>query len=165
MGRHCFFTEVKDGRLQEYLDYHDNIYPEVAAGLRAAGVTQLTIFNVPCTRQLVMYIETAGDLDFGRATGAWEQVQAGPALRAVGAAHGRGFPRGLDGLQGGALQRPGVERRSEAANLGAARGQCRNRRARQEAPANGIHISLGSMVRLLCPRRATLPHGLQPKKK
>ena len=69
MGRSCFFTEVKAGKLAQYRHYHDNIYPEVARGLRAAGVTQLTIFLVPGTRKLVMYIHTAGDVDLSRATG------------------------------------------------------------------------------------------------
>ena len=32
-------TEVKEGKIDEYLKYHDEIWPDVAAGLRAAGVT------------------------------------------------------------------------------------------------------------------------------
>eukprot|EP00746_Dinoflagellata_sp_MGD_P003027 gnl/MRDRNA2_/MRDRNA2_105902_c0_seq1.p2 gnl/MRDRNA2_/MRDRNA2_105902_c0~~gnl/MRDRNA2_/MRDRNA2_105902_c0_seq1.p2 ORF type:complete len:131 (+),score=23.98 gnl/MRDRNA2_/MRDRNA2_105902_c0_seq1:92-484(+) len=69
MGRHMFFTEVKEGKLDEYIKYHDYIYPEVAAGLRMAGMTSLRIFLVPGTRKLCMYIETAGNLDLGKATG------------------------------------------------------------------------------------------------
>ena len=66
MGRHCFFTEVKhvraclkmhwekillslqtvsiyrmQGKLAQYRHYHDNIFPEVARGLRAAGIIQV----------------------------------------------------------------------------------------------------------------------------
>ena len=40
------FSVVQEGKLDEYRSYHDNIWPEVAAGLRAAGITQLTIFMV-----------------------------------------------------------------------------------------------------------------------
>ena len=69
MGRHCFFTHVKEGKLAQYRHYHDNIFPEVVRGLRAAGVSQLTIFLVPGTRKLVMYIVTAGNIDLSRATG------------------------------------------------------------------------------------------------
>ena len=35
----AFTTEVKEGKIDEYLKYHDEIWPDVAAGLRAAGVT------------------------------------------------------------------------------------------------------------------------------
>ena len=35
----AFTTEVKEGKIDEYLKYHDDIWPDVAAGLRAAGVT------------------------------------------------------------------------------------------------------------------------------
>lgn len=71
---------VQEGKLDEYLNYHDNIWPEVVRGLRAAGityfkaeilsnncvvsgVTALNIFNVPGTRILCMYITTAGPID------------------------------------------------------------------------------------------------------
>eukprot|EP00939_MAST-03C_sp_MAST-3C-sp1_P002305 g2305.t1 len=67
--RHCFYTQVKPGKLKEYVHYHDHIWPEVVRGLRTAGVTQLTIFNVPETRKLVMYITTAGNIDLGKALG------------------------------------------------------------------------------------------------
>ena len=40
---------LQEGKLDEYRSYHDNIWPEVAAGLRAAGITQLTIFMVCAT--------------------------------------------------------------------------------------------------------------------
>ena len=58
--RHCFVTEVKtEAKLKEYRAYHDAIFPEVAAGLRAAGITQLTIFLVPGTRTIVMRVVEA----------------------------------------------------------------------------------------------------------
>ena len=66
--RHVFTTTVKPGKIEKYLEYHDNIWPEVAAGLRQAGVTQLHIYRVPNTDRLVLTIETAG-VDLGEATG------------------------------------------------------------------------------------------------
>eukprot|EP00041_Stephanoeca_diplocostata_P020561 m.462958 g.462958 ORF g.462958 m.462958 type:complete len:189 (+) comp21606_c0_seq2:62-628(+) len=68
-NRHCFVTNVLPGKMEEYRHYHDNIYPEVASGLRAAGITQLTIFQAPGSNTIVMYITTAGPIDLGAATG------------------------------------------------------------------------------------------------
>ena len=61
-------VQVKEGKLDEYRHYHDHIFPEVAAGLRAAGMTQLTIFQAPGTNTIVMYITTAGPIDLGKAS-------------------------------------------------------------------------------------------------
>ena len=47
----------------------NSILPQVAGGLRAAGIRQLTTFQQPGTARLVMYIETDGDIDLGKATG------------------------------------------------------------------------------------------------
>ena len=66
-SRYCFITEVKEGKLDEYRHCHDNVFPEVAAGLRAAGMTQLTIFQAPGTNTIVVYITTAGPIDLGKA--------------------------------------------------------------------------------------------------
>eukprot|EP00658_Telonema_sp_P-2_P010805 TRINITY_DN14097_c0_g1_i2.p2 TRINITY_DN14097_c0_g1~~TRINITY_DN14097_c0_g1_i2.p2 ORF type:complete len:176 (+),score=50.78 TRINITY_DN14097_c0_g1_i2:82-609(+) len=68
-SRYCFTTKVKPDKLDEHKNYHDNIWPEVAGGLRKAGIKQLTTFQVPGTNQLVMYIETDGRIDLGGATG------------------------------------------------------------------------------------------------
>ena len=82
MGRHCFTTTVKPGKLEEYIKMHDNIYPEVAAGLRACGVTQLTIFLQPGNpARLIMYIETAGDIDLALATGPGSRYRQEPRCR------------------------------------------------------------------------------------
>ena len=51
---------MKEDKLDLYKDHHDNIFPEVAAGLRKAGVKQLYIYRLPGTNQQVMYITTAG---------------------------------------------------------------------------------------------------------
>ena len=67
--RHCFITEVKEGKIDEYINFHDNIWPEVCAGLRAAGLVSLHIYRVPGSRTLVLNIETAGPIDLAKATG------------------------------------------------------------------------------------------------
>lgn len=79
--RKCLVTEVKEGKLEEYKNYHDNIWPEVAAGLRAAGIKQLIIFCVPGTRRLVMYIDLAGDIDFSTATGPGSRYRQNPKCK------------------------------------------------------------------------------------
>jgi L-rhamnose mutarotase len=66
--RHVFLGTVKDGRMDEYLHHHDNIWPEVAAGLRVAGVTHLHIWRLGDSNTLVMTIETNGT-DLEEATG------------------------------------------------------------------------------------------------
>lgn len=62
-----FLIQVKPDKLADYKRYHDAIFPEVsqrtgnakdlmqvAAGLRAAGLKQLTTFQLPGTNRLVM---------------------------------------------------------------------------------------------------------------
>ncbi len=67
-------TEVKPGRLEEYIKRHDKIYPEVTQGLRKAGVIDLHIFRVPSTAKLVMTIRTKPGLDLAKATGPGSKV-------------------------------------------------------------------------------------------
>ena len=81
MVRHCFTTTVRPEKMDDYKKYHDNIWPEVAGGLRKAGITQLTTFQVPGTNRLVMYIETAGDVDLDAATGVDSDYQKDPRAR------------------------------------------------------------------------------------
>jgi len=81
-SRHMFTTIIKDGKLDEYRKYHDEIWPEVAAGLRTCGVTQLTIFLVPDdSRRLIMYITTAGAIDLGKATGPGSKYREDPKCK------------------------------------------------------------------------------------
>mgnify|MGYP001981807115 FL=1 len=76
--RYAFTTTVKDGKMEEYLHYHDHIWPEVCRGLRAAGVTQLTIFRAPQTATLFLYVTTAGATDLGEATGPRSRYREDP---------------------------------------------------------------------------------------
>ena len=45
--QHCFVTTITDEKLPGYRHHHDNIWPEVAAGLRAAGIASLKIYSMP----------------------------------------------------------------------------------------------------------------------
>ena len=44
--QHCFVTTITDEKLPGYRHHHDNIWPEVAAGLRAAGIASLKIYSM-----------------------------------------------------------------------------------------------------------------------
>lgn len=45
MPRYLMKAQLKPGKEQAYIDEHDNIYPEVSHGLRAAGIVNLHIWN------------------------------------------------------------------------------------------------------------------------
>ena len=44
MGRHAFKMKLKPGNIAEYKKRHDEIWPELAEALRAAGVSDYSIF-------------------------------------------------------------------------------------------------------------------------
>lgn len=68
--RFCFVaTAASASKLQEYIHCHNNIWLEVSHGLKAAGIRSLTIHTVPNTLQLVMVVETEGNLTVEQATG------------------------------------------------------------------------------------------------
>jgi diketogulonate reductase-like aldo/keto reductase/L-rhamnose mutarotase len=81
MPRHTFITTLREGKAAGYRDYHDNIYPEVAAGLRTAGVKQLNIYQQPGTNVLVMTIDTCGSIDLSAATGPGSRYRQNPRCR------------------------------------------------------------------------------------
>lgn len=62
--RFALTTVVKKGMMESYKEKHDNIFPEVAAGLRISGVKDLIIFQEPGdSNRLFMFIVMQGDLD------------------------------------------------------------------------------------------------------
>ena len=68
--RKVFHTTCREGMAEEYIQRHNEIPPEVCAGLRTAGVASLSIHRLPGTSVLVLTIEMAGcNLDLERATG------------------------------------------------------------------------------------------------
>jgi len=81
MPRYCFSTVVKADKIEAYKEHHDNIWPEVAGGLRKAGITQLTTWQIPGTNRLVMYITTAGNVDLAAATGPDSEYRKDPVAK------------------------------------------------------------------------------------
>ena len=73
--------QAEPARRRRYVKYHDEIWPEVCRGLRAAGVNQLTIFRAPGTRTLFMYIVTAGATDMSEATGPGSRYREDPKCK------------------------------------------------------------------------------------
>lgn len=68
--RKVFYTTCREGMIEEYMQRHNEIPPEVCAGLRTAGVSFLSIHCLPGTNVLVLTIDKAGSkLDLERATG------------------------------------------------------------------------------------------------
>ncbi len=68
--RKVFYTTCREGMIEEYIKRHNEIPPEVCAGLRTAGVSFLSIHRLPGTNVLVLTIDKAGSsLDLEKATG------------------------------------------------------------------------------------------------
>jgi len=78
MRRWCFSTLVKQDKLASYKKHHDEIWAEVAGGLRRAGIQQLTTWQLPSTNRLVMYITTSGVPDLGPAVGPGSKYREDP---------------------------------------------------------------------------------------
>ena len=78
MRRWCFTVLVKPDKLAAYKKHHDEIWPEVAGGLRRAGLRALTTWQLPGTNRLVMYIETSGVGSLDAAVGAGSEYRRGP---------------------------------------------------------------------------------------
>jgi L-rhamnose mutarotase len=52
MRRQAFRMRLKPGTIDEYRRRHDEIWPELVAGLREAGISDYTIFHEPETNSL-----------------------------------------------------------------------------------------------------------------
>ena len=61
MPRYLMTAQLKPEKEQAYIDEHDNIYPEVSQGLRAAGVVNLHIWKDRLS--LYMFVEMEGGKD------------------------------------------------------------------------------------------------------
>lgn len=47
--------------IEQYLEAHRNIWPEITAGIRSVGIDRMDLYRLG--RRLVMIIETADDVD------------------------------------------------------------------------------------------------------
>eukprot|EP00941_MAST-03F_sp_MAST-3F-sp1_P006274 g6274.t1 len=79
--RLTFIAQLRPGMGPAYRSMHDRIYPEVAAGLRAAGIKQLNIYQKPQSETLVMVIDTAGNVDLSKATGPGSNYRMNPRCK------------------------------------------------------------------------------------
>ncbi len=69
MERYAWKATVKEGMLEEYVRRHNEIWPELTAVLRQAGIRNYTIWN--CGSELFGYYECEKGADYAAA------VQAG----------------------------------------------------------------------------------------
>ena len=69
MRRFLFTVDVKPEHLVSYKMHHDNIWKEVAGGLRQAGIKRLTTWQLQATNRLAMLIGVSGTVDLGAAVG------------------------------------------------------------------------------------------------
>ncbi len=77
--RKVFYTTCREGMVEEYIQRHNEIPPEVCAGLRTAGVSFLSIHRLPGTNVLVLTIDKAGSsLDLEKATGPGSAYRENP---------------------------------------------------------------------------------------
>ena len=78
-NRKVFYTTCREGMIEKYIQRHNEIPPEVCAGLRTAGVTSLSIHRLPGTNTLVLTIDKAGSsLDLEKATGPGSTYRQNP---------------------------------------------------------------------------------------
>ena len=64
--RHCLALDLKDDQnlIDEYEQYHQNVWPEIIASINNAGVTALEIYRV--ANRLFMIMETDESFSFER---------------------------------------------------------------------------------------------------
>ncbi|KAL7522394.1 hypothetical protein ACHAWX_007173, partial [Stephanocyclus meneghinianus] len=62
MPRFLLKAKLKPEKEQQYIDEHNNIYPEVSSGLRSAGVINLHIWKDGLTLYMMIEMEEGNDL-------------------------------------------------------------------------------------------------------
>ena len=70
--RYAWKATVKDGQLEEYRRRHNNIWPELKALLKSAGIRNYTIWNVG--NELFGYYECEKGIDFAARTQAESEI-------------------------------------------------------------------------------------------
>ena len=64
MKRHAFTMRLKPGTVAEYKRRHDEIWPELAAAIRAAGISDYSIFLDEATLTFTLFpTRRSSDLD------------------------------------------------------------------------------------------------------
>ena len=70
--RYAWKAVVKEGQLEEYRRRHDNIWPELKALLKSAGIRNYTIWNVG--NELFGYYECEKGINFAARTQAQSEI-------------------------------------------------------------------------------------------
>lgn len=70
--RYAWKAVVKEGQLEEYKRRHDNIWPELKALLKSAGIRNYTIWNVG--NELFGYYECEKGINFAARTQAQSEI-------------------------------------------------------------------------------------------
>ena len=89
MNRYCFCLQVRPDRLDEYVERHRDVWPEMQAALRDSGWHNYSLFLRP-DGLLIGYVE-AEDLD------AAQQAMAATEVNTRWQAEMTGFFAGIDG--------------------------------------------------------------------
>ncbi len=101
MERVAFVMRVKEGQQQEYIRRHQQVWPEVQANMRRAGVCKMSIFMAGLQLFLYMevedYPEAARILAESEDSVRWEEYMAPLMESATGAAYepANAYPDGL----------------------------------------------------------------------
>lgn len=63
MKRFCFALDLKEDPklIEEYIDHHQNVWPEILESITDAGIIDMEIYNVD--NRLFMIMETEDDFD------------------------------------------------------------------------------------------------------
>ncbi|WP_310283345.1 L-rhamnose mutarotase [Flavobacterium piscis] len=64
MQKHCLTLDLKDdpNLIDEYIRFHENVWPEITQSIKEAGIINLEIYNVG--DRLFMIIEADSDFSF-----------------------------------------------------------------------------------------------------
>ncbi len=126
MSRHVFTMNLKDdpGIVETYTRHHREVWPEVQASLRQAGVEQMDIYLLG--RRLVMVVEMRDGLDYRTAFAVACGVES--ASRGMGTPHEIAPGATSRGARGRMVGRHGAGLSSESGDSGGA-GHCPRRRS------------------------------------
>jgi len=75
MERVCFRLQVRKDRMDEYIDRHKSVWPEMLQALRETGWTNYSIYLDPSDGLLIGYLETP-DLEAAKAGMAAREINA-----------------------------------------------------------------------------------------
>ncbi|MEL1240763.1 L-rhamnose mutarotase [Flavobacterium flavipallidum] len=83
MQKYCLFLDLHEDRelIEEYKLLHQDVWPEIIASIKNAGITNLDIYNVG--NRLCMFIEADADFSFekkGKMDAENEKVQEWESL-------------------------------------------------------------------------------------